>query len=167
MGKSDLDLQFFFVQIFKILMFANIKPVLYFQTPAKPDVLQNSFARSMMKLFPRKLARTTIGLFLSGKTGQLIGIKMLAKALEPGFPIPLNITDIKDFTLLDYWLQRSQPYPGNTLIQISSALQRHLRANSIFKDVNFFKTDDSTFAKMGKKCNRCLTIIFSKMRRDC
>ena len=101
---------------------------------------------------------------------------MLAKALEPGFPIPLNVTDIKDFSLLDYWLQRfiieirikdSQPYPGNTLIQISSALQRHLRANSIFKDVNFFKTDDSTFAKMGKKCNRCLTIIFSKMRRDC
>ena len=100
---------------------------------------------------------------------------MLAKALEPGFPIPLNVTDIKDFSLLDYWLQRfiieicrkdSQPYPGNTLIQISSALQRHLRANSIFKDVNFFKTDDSTFAKMGKKCNRCLTIIFSKMRRD-
>ena len=96
---------------------------------------------------------------------------MLAKALEPGFPIPLNVTDIKDFSLLDYWLQRfiieirrkdSQPYPGNTLIQISSALQRHLRANSIFKDVNFFKTDDSTFAKMGKKCNRCLTIIFSK-----
>ena len=85
---------------------------------------------------------------------------MLAKALEPGFPIPLNVTDIKDFSLLDYWLERfiieirrkdSQPYPGNTLIQISSALQRHLRANSIFKDVNFFKTDDSTFAKMGKK----------------
>ena len=102
--------------------------------------------------------------------------QMLAKALEPGFPIPLNVTDIKDFSLLDYWLQRfiieirrkdGQPYPGNTLIQKSSALQRHLRANTIFKDVNFFKTDDSTFAKMGKKCNRCLTIIFSKMRRDC
>ena len=84
---------------------------------------------------------------------------MLATALEPGFPIPLNVTDIKDFSLLDYWLQRfiieirrkdGQPYPGYTLIQISSALQRHLRANSIFKDVNFFKTGDSTFVEFRK-----------------
>ena len=32
---------FIFVQIFKKnLMLANIKPILYFQTPTKPDILQ-------------------------------------------------------------------------------------------------------------------------------
>ena len=34
-----------------------------------------------------------------------------------------------------------------TLIQIAGILQRHLRANSVFKDVNLFKTDDSTFVE--------------------
>lgn len=85
--------------------------------------------------------------------------QMVVTALEPGSPIPLNVTDVKDFSLLDYWLQRfiieirrkdGQPYPGNTLIQITSALQRHLRANSKFKDVNLFKTDDSTFIEFRK-----------------
>ena len=97
---------------------------------------------------------------------------MLATALEPGFPIPLNVTDIKDFSLLDYWLQQfiieirrkdGQPYPGNTLIQISSALQRHLRANSIFKAVNFFKTDDSTFVEFRKTLDARTGLSISKI----
>lgn len=43
--------------------------------------------------------------------------------LEPGFPIPLDVAEISDFVMLEFWLQRfvveirrkdGKPYPGDT-----------------------------------------------------
>lgn len=52
---------------------------------------------------------------------------------EPGFPIPLNVGLITDYSLLDYWMQRfvleirrkdGKPYPPSTLTQIVNGIQR-------------------------------------------
>lgn len=60
---------------------------------------------------------------------------------------------------MDYWLQRfileirrkdGNFYPPNTLVQITSALQRYLRSDCDINDVNFFKEDDPTFAGFRK-----------------
>jgi hypothetical protein len=77
-------------------------------------------------------------------------------AFEVGFPIALDVAKITDLQMLDYWLQRfvveirrkdKKPYPGETLVQICSALQRHLRFYPKFKSINLFKTDDPTFSQ--------------------
>ena len=78
---------------------------------------------------------------------------------EPGFPISLEVREIRDFDLLEYWLQRfileirrkdGQPYPGDILIQIASGIQRHLRLTCNYKNLNLFKSDDSTFSDFRK-----------------
>lgn len=75
--------------------------------------------------------------------------------LEPGFPLPLDVAEIRDYVMLDYWLQRfvveirmkdGKPYPADTLIQICSGIQRYLRGFNQFKDINLYKSDVSTFA---------------------
>ena len=79
--------------------------------------------------------------------------------VEPGYPIPTTIGGFdKDYSLMDYWLQRfileirrkdGNPYPPNTLVQITSALQRYLRTDCDI-NVNFYKDDDPTFAGFRK-----------------
>ena len=79
-------------------------------------------------------------------------------ALEPGFPIPLDIDKFPSFADMDYWLQRficeirrknGEPYPPSTLQNIAAGLQRYLRTEKSMH-VNFFKTDDPTFAQFRK-----------------
>lgn len=59
------------------------------------------------------------------------------------------------YEMLDFQLQRficeirrknGDPYPPNTLTQIASATQRHLRNKCEKSDVSFFKEDDLVFA---------------------
>jgi hypothetical protein len=79
--------------------------------------------------------------------------QLLETAFEPGFPIPANVENIKDNSMLDYWLQRfiveirrkdGNPYPPSTLLAITSGIQRHLRTENNAQ-VNFFKEDENTF----------------------
>ena len=76
-------------------------------------------------------------------------------AVEPGFPIPIDIGMLRDFELLNYWMERficeirrkdGNVYPPATLTQITSALQRHLKNECGLESINFFQDADPTFA---------------------
>lgn len=79
-------------------------------------------------------------------------------ASEPGFPIPTEIDKFQSFAEMDFWLQRficeirrknGQPYPPSTLQNIAASIQRYLRTEKSMQ-VNFFKSDDQTFAEFRK-----------------
>lgn len=77
-----------------------------------------------------------------------------ATVLEPGFPIPENVALLSN-ELLDYWGQRfilevrrkdGKVYPPNTLVQITSAIQRYLRTECGRPDVSLMKSDCVEFS---------------------
>ena len=74
--------------------------------------------------------------------------------LEPGYPIPENVGLLNN-DLLDYWGQRfilevrrkdGKVYPPNTLIQITSGIQRYLRTECGRSDVYLMKSECVQFA---------------------
>lgn len=73
---------------------------------------------------------------------------------EPGFPIQEDVGLLND-EMLDYWGQRfimeirrkdGNAYPPNTLVQITSGIQRYLRNECGRVDINFMKADCPKFS---------------------